>query len=387
MGSVQEFSLVASSIGMSATSYSYVQVKTFTGGGGQDDGDAFALFYQRHHPDVWNMSFFYLKDHHEAEDAAQETFLKAWRGRARCRAGGSGHAWLLAICRNVCIDRLRGRPKSDVLDSLDEGGRHEISDPRSAPPDEDRRIDLRRALANLAADEREAWFLVDVLGFRSQEAAKIVRAPAASTMRSRVARARQALAAELREQPLETLAGLRPSDVYGVYHTLRGNAIVVSIADPVAQRVATDPARCMQMQTRAATEHAEASVLRQSYLRLCARLEAPAGDGSTPDGLRCPDLFEFLERLERDMPRDRRVLALVETAPSHDSRHTDRWRAAHPRWRLHGTACHRAWQQAVEELFAGHVTNGDNHGARRMLALIDAADPFVWTDSKNGHHP
>jgi RNA polymerase sigma-70 factor, ECF subfamily len=170
-------------------------------------GDSFALFYRVHRRNVWSMSFFYLKDHHEAEDAVQETFLKAWRGRQHCRTEHVSRAWLLAICRNVCLDRLRQRTKAGPVESIDEEGHVEICDPRCVAEDEDRRIDLRRALAGLDAHEREAWFLVDVLGFNSNEAARIVGPLAPSTLRSRVARARRNLAAELTEQAPAALAG------------------------------------------------------------------------------------------------------------------------------------------------------------------------------------
>jgi RNA polymerase sigma-70 factor (ECF subfamily) len=351
----------------------------------QEDGDAFASVYREHHRNVWSMSFFYLKDHHEAEDAVQETFLKAWRGLERCRAGHVSHAWLLAICRNVCLDRLRRRPTGGAPESIDEGY-IEICDPRRGGEDEDRRIDLRRAVANLGAQEREAWFLVDVLGFKSDEAAGIVGALAASTLRSRVARARRDLVAELTEEPPSPLEGILAADVRGLYHSSRGDAIVVSIAESHGQRMGR-PDRRVKPPVAVAAGRGPVSTLRQSYLRLYAGLQAQETERATAVATaECPDLFEFLERLDRDVPPDRRVLALVETPSSASAQRAERWRAAHPRWRFHGTACHRAWQQAVEELLAGNSSGEQNHGARRMLALIDAAQPFVWTDDQNGFH-
>ena len=169
--------------------------------------DVFALFYRRHHLSVLRTCLFYLNDYHEAEDAVQETFLKAWRGRERSRVRDSGRTWLLAICRNVCIDRLRRRPKGAAPRSLDDGGHVEISDPRSNVDHQARLIDLRQALWALGAEEREAWFVVDVLGYTSKEAgARVVDAPAASTVRSRVSRARRDLATALSEQPADSAA-------------------------------------------------------------------------------------------------------------------------------------------------------------------------------------
>lgn len=166
--------------------------------------DVFALFYRRHHPSVLRTCLLYLNDYSEAEDAVQETFLKAWRDLERSQVRGSGRTWLLVICRNVCIDRLRRRPKGAAARSLDDGAHIEISDARSNLDDQARLIDLKQALWALGAEEREAWFVVDVLGYTSKEAAaRVVAAPAASTVRSRVSRARRGLAAALSEQPAE----------------------------------------------------------------------------------------------------------------------------------------------------------------------------------------
>ncbi len=82
------------------------------------DAEAFALLYYRYKLDVWNLAYFTLRDHHEAEDGAQETFLKAYRSLGQYRRKDSVRPWLLAICRNVCVDRLPAGRRRGVL-SLD----------------------------------------------------------------------------------------------------------------------------------------------------------------------------------------------------------------------------------------------------------------------------
>ena len=66
----------------------------------------------------------------EAEDLVQETFLRAWRGRASFGADGrfSARAWLYRIATNACLDVLRRRPRRVTPDDLGPAG-----DP-SAPP-------------------------------------------------------------------------------------------------------------------------------------------------------------------------------------------------------------------------------------------------------------
>lgn len=171
----------------------------------EGDGEAFALLYRRYKLEVWNLAFFKLSDRHEAEDTVQETFLRAYRGLHGFRRPDLVRTWLLTICRNVCIDRLRARPRRPV-GSLDDG---ELVEPVAPVHDQDRRIDLRRALAELPPEDREAFFLVDVLGCRSEEAARIAGLRAASTLRSRLARARRHILPALEEVPGSAPAGAK----------------------------------------------------------------------------------------------------------------------------------------------------------------------------------
>jgi RNA polymerase sigma-70 factor, ECF subfamily len=128
----------------------------------------------------------------------QETFMRAHRALGQYRRGGDAvRPWLLAICRNVCLDRMRANRRRPVL-SLDEEHVEELA---SRVIDHDRRIDFRRALTALPHEELEAFFVVDVMGCRSEEAARILGMRAASTLRSRVARARRALAPALSDPP------------------------------------------------------------------------------------------------------------------------------------------------------------------------------------------
>src|SRR3954447_15435566 len=83
------------------------------------DPDAFAVIYQRYKLDVWHLAWFTLRDHHDAEDALQETFLKAHRALGQYRRDETFRPWLLTICRNACRDRLRATLRRDVV-PLDE---------------------------------------------------------------------------------------------------------------------------------------------------------------------------------------------------------------------------------------------------------------------------
>lgn len=104
--------------------------------------------------------------------------------------GDSGvTTWLYAICRRTALDR--GRQRSAVVVPL---AAARATPARDAAADD--RLVLDAAIAGLPDDEREAFVLSAVLGYSQEEAAALVGIPA-STMRSRMSRARTRLVAVL----------------------------------------------------------------------------------------------------------------------------------------------------------------------------------------------
>ena len=71
------------------------------------DEPAFAALAERHRRELHVHCYRMLASFDEAEDAVQETFLRAWRGRAASRAASQFRAWLYRIATNVCLDTLR----------------------------------------------------------------------------------------------------------------------------------------------------------------------------------------------------------------------------------------------------------------------------------------
>jgi RNA polymerase sigma-70 factor (ECF subfamily) len=289
------------------------------------DAEAFALLYYRYKLDVWNLAFFKLRDHHEAEDSVQETFLRAYRALGQYRRNDTVRPWLLTICRNVCLDRMRAGHRRRAL-SLDDGT---LAEPASRVEDHEGRMDLHRALAGLPADELEAFFLVDVIGCRSEEASRILGLQASSTLRSRVARARRQVAAAVGEAPAQGIP-----EIWGVFHAPRANAIVVSFAA------------------------LPGSVEARRHLR---------------ERGGC-DLVGFFDGLDRAIPGDRTVVAIMDDRPARGMNATGRWLAEHPRWRLRRATTHASWLSEAATLLPC-----DDH--RRMLGLLRTARPFAWTHS------
>jgi RNA polymerase sigma-70 factor (TIGR02960 family) len=76
-----------------------------------DDEDAFAALTDRHRRELHVHCYRMLASFDEAEDAVQETFLRAWRGRERLDGSALFRAWLYRIATNVCLDILRQRSR------------------------------------------------------------------------------------------------------------------------------------------------------------------------------------------------------------------------------------------------------------------------------------
>lgn len=154
---------------------------------GGDDA-AFELVVRRHSPGLWQLARSIVGDDHVAEEVVQDTWIKAHRALGRFRGEAAVRTWVHRICYRTAIDRVRVRSHNVV--PLDRART------RAEDADRELRLVLQAALEALPEDEREAFTLVHVLGFTREEAAAIVEAPA-STVRSRVARARERLALAL----------------------------------------------------------------------------------------------------------------------------------------------------------------------------------------------
>ncbi|GHJ42913.1 hypothetical protein Cs7R123_02550 [Catellatospora sp. TT07R-123] len=150
----------------------------------------------------------HLTGHTDAEDLAQETFLRAMRALPGFEGRASARTWLLAIARHVAIDHLRSltrRPRTAELTDW-----AAAADGSRAAHGErfDEQVLINRLISQLDPDRREAFVATQVLGLSYLEAAEVIGCPV-GTIRSRVSRAREDLAAALSARDTATHRHLR----------------------------------------------------------------------------------------------------------------------------------------------------------------------------------
>ena len=183
---------------------------------------------ETHRPALTGHCYRMLGSPFDAEDAVQETLVRAWRNAGRFEGRSSVRTWLYKIATNVCLDALSSKerrfgpledgPVGTIDDPLDVRPRthwlEPIPDARAIPADADPleqtmlrqsiRLAFVAALQHLPPKQRAALILTEVLGWSAAEAAECLESSVAS-INSALQRARATVASrcvQLTEQPL-----------------------------------------------------------------------------------------------------------------------------------------------------------------------------------------
>ena len=161
------------------------------------DRDAFASLVRGHHVRVLRLCLSMLRDACDAEDAAQEVFLKAYKSLDQFAGACAFSTWLHRIAANHCLDLLRraSRRRTESLDASErkEGAESAAADPSPEPGASLEAADLAaRALAGLPEDYRLILVLRETQGLSYMELAEALEC-SLDSVKARLRRAREAL--------------------------------------------------------------------------------------------------------------------------------------------------------------------------------------------------
>ena len=176
------------------------------------EAGAFDALVRRYQHKVVKLVMRYVRNQTEAEDIAQEAFIKAYRALPRFRGDSAFYTWLYRIAINTAKNALAARARNPVQFDIDRGEGRDDGDapfdlqdrmtdtatPEALALTEEIRATVTAAIEQLPEDLRTAIMLRELEGLSYEEIATTMDCPV-GTVRSRIFRAREAVDARLRE--------------------------------------------------------------------------------------------------------------------------------------------------------------------------------------------
>lgn len=147
---------------------------------------------------AYNLARWLIRNEHDAEDAVQEAYLRAFHFFDGFH-GADGRPWLLAIVRNTCFTWLRKNRAQELMTAFDDEMPGVAADQTTPESLQLRKADseaLARALDQLPAEFREVLILREMEGMSYREISEVAAVPIGTVM-SRLARARKRMQQDL----------------------------------------------------------------------------------------------------------------------------------------------------------------------------------------------
>ena len=174
------------------------------------DKRAFDLLVLKYQRKVQRLVARFVRDSGEVDDVVQEAFIKAYRALPTFRGDAAFYTWIYRIAINCAKNYLasparRIVPQSDLISDDDDdaesfdrnAGLHDVATPDAEYASKQIAEAVNRAMAALPEDLRTAVTLREIEGLSYEEIAEAMDCPI-GTVRSRIFRAREAIATELR---------------------------------------------------------------------------------------------------------------------------------------------------------------------------------------------
>ena len=160
----------------------------------------FRLLIERHQQHIFNLCYRMLQQFEEADDATQDTFLKAYRSLKQFRGDARLKTWLCRIARNECLNRLRHENMASLDQQLTTDYSFQIADSTPSPLEliEQRETQsiVHEAINKLPHQYRLVITLFHLNGLSYEEISQVMEIPM-GTVKTYIFRARELLKSKL----------------------------------------------------------------------------------------------------------------------------------------------------------------------------------------------
>jgi RNA polymerase sigma-70 factor (ECF subfamily) len=170
------------------------------------DKKAFDLLVLKYQNRIIQLINRYVRDPHEAQDIAQETFIKAYRAMPSFRGDSAFYTWIYRIAINTAKNHIAARSRRPTDDEIEvevaeqfegENGLRDQETPEGILLSEELGQTIQLALEELPGELRTAITLREMDGLSYDEIAEVMECPV-GTVRSRIFRAREAIDKKIR---------------------------------------------------------------------------------------------------------------------------------------------------------------------------------------------
>lgn len=168
----------------------------------QGDNDAFESLMSAYERKIYGLCLRMMGNRQDGEDAAQEAMVRIWQKLPQYRGEAAFSTWVYRVTASACTDAIRKRSlrAQPSLEAMREEG-FEPQDgaptPQQAVENSERREAMQRAIAGVPEQMRSVFLLRDVHGLSVEETARALNV-SSGTVKSRLSRAREKIAAVLR---------------------------------------------------------------------------------------------------------------------------------------------------------------------------------------------
>ena len=178
------------------------------------DANAFETLMGAYEKKIYALCLRMMGNPHDGEDASQEAMLRIWRTIGQYRFESAFSTWVYRVTASCCMDAIRKRQRHEPpsLEEMGEASGFDPADGGETPQEQTERKETRsaiqQAIAAVPEGMREVFLLRDVHGLSVEETAQALQI-AQGTVKSRLARAREKIAAELKRRGVGQTGGER----------------------------------------------------------------------------------------------------------------------------------------------------------------------------------